>query len=87
VFKVNGYCSVLCDVVCLGVSLDFTVSYREHLPCTAAKLKSRNNSVLKLAGTSWDESARSLHTSGAKNIFDVPAVKYADVLLFQSDWN
>jgi len=38
--------------VYLGVTLDQTLSYREHLTRTAAKLNSRNNLITKLAGTS-----------------------------------
>jgi len=40
--------------VYLGVTLDRTLSYREHLSRSAEKLKSRNNLFAKLAGTSWD---------------------------------
>jgi len=40
-----------------------TSSYKEHLPNTADKLKSWNNLLSKLAGSSWDAIARTLHTS------------------------
>ena len=43
--------------VYLGITLDRTLSYREHLSRSAAKLKSRNNLIAKLAGTSWGASA------------------------------
>ena len=39
--------------VYLGVTLDRTLSYREHLLKTASKLKTRNNLLTKLVGTSW----------------------------------
>jgi len=39
------------------------MSYREHLAHTAAKLKSRNNLIMKLAGTSWGACASTLRTS------------------------
>jgi len=39
--------------VYVGVTLDWILSYREHLPRSVAKLKSRNNLITKLAGTSW----------------------------------
>ena len=48
--------------VYLGVSLDQTLSYREHLSRSAAKLKSRNNLIVKLAGTSWGTSTSTLRT-------------------------
>jgi len=48
--------------VYLGVTFDRTLSYREHLSRSAAKLKSRNNLIAKLAGTSWGASASTLCT-------------------------
>ena len=48
--------------VYLGVTLDQTISYREHLS-RAVKLKSSNNLIAKLAGTSWGASASTLRTS------------------------
>jgi len=42
---------------------DQTLSYREHLSCCAVKLKSRNNLIAKLAGTSWGANASTLGTS------------------------
>jgi len=41
----------------------WTLSYREHPSHSAAKLKSRNNVIGKLAGTLWGASARHPHTS------------------------
>jgi len=49
--------------VYLGVTLDRTLSYREHLTCTAAKLKRHNNPITKLAGTSWGACASTHRTS------------------------
>ena len=49
--------------VYLGVTFDRTLSCREHLTRTAAKLQSRNNLIAKLAGTSWGASASTLRTS------------------------
>ena len=37
----------------LGVTLDRTQSYREHLKKTAGKLKNQNNLLMKLAGSTW----------------------------------
>jgi len=40
--------------VYLGVSLDRTLTYKDHIIKTAKKLKSRNNLISKLAGTNWE---------------------------------
>ena len=45
-----------CHPTHLGVTLDHTLSYREHLTKTAGKLKNRNN-LMKLAGSTWGASA------------------------------
>lgn len=47
----------------LGVTLDRTLTYKRHLENTAAKLKTRNNILHKLCGTTWGSSADTLHTS------------------------
>lgn len=47
----------------LGVTLDRTLSYRKHLENTAAKLRTRNNILHKLCGTTWGSSANTLRTS------------------------
>jgi len=49
--------------VYLGVTLDRSLSDREHLTHSAAKLKNQNNLIAKLAGTSWGASKSTLHTS------------------------
>ena len=49
--------------VYLAVTLDQTLSYREHLTHSAVKLKSRNNLTAKLTDTSWGTSTSTLHTS------------------------
>ena len=41
-----------CHPTYLGVTLDRTLSYREHLTKIAGKLKNRNNLLMKLAGPS-----------------------------------
>jgi len=43
--------SVTYPVTYLGVTLDRTLSYKEHLTKTAGKLKNRNNLLMKLAGS------------------------------------
>jgi len=52
-----------CHPTCLGVTLDRTLSYREHLTKTAGKLKNRNNLLMKLAGFTWGASANTLRSS------------------------
>ena len=48
---------------CLGVTLDRTLSYREHLTKTAGKLKNWNNLLMKLAGSTWGASTNTLWSS------------------------
>ena len=57
--------------VYLGVTLDRTLSYREHLTLCAAKLKSRNNLIAELTGTSWGASTSALHTSALALCYSV----------------
>ena len=57
--------------VYLGVTLDRTLSYKEHLSKTAAKLKSRNNLLSKLAGSSWGANAKTLRTSALALCYSV----------------
>jgi len=52
-----------CHPAYLGVSLDHTLSYEEHLTKTAGKLKNRNNLLMKLAGSTWGTSANTLQSS------------------------
>lgn len=49
--------------VYLGVTLDRSLTYHEHLKKTAAKITTRNNLLSKLAGTSWGASAQTLKTT------------------------
>jgi len=57
--------------VYLGVTLDRTLSYRGHLTSTAAKLKSRNNLITKLAVMSLDACASTLRTSALTLCYSV----------------
>jgi len=52
-----------CHRTHLGVTLDCTLSYREHLTKTAGKLKNQNNLLMKLAGSAWGASANTLRSS------------------------
>ena len=47
----------------LGVTFDRTLSFKQHLTKTASKLKTRNNIIQKLCGTSWGSSATTLRCS------------------------
>ena len=56
--------------VYLGVTLDRTLSYRQHLTKTAGKLQSRNN-LMKLAGSSWGANATTLRSSALALCYSV----------------
>ncbi|XP_060518350.1 uncharacterized protein LOC132697064 [Cylas formicarius] len=47
----------------LGVTLDRTLSFKQHLQNTAAKLRTRNNIIHKLCGTTWGSNASTLRCS------------------------
>ena len=55
----------------LGVTLDRTLSYREHQLKTASKLKTRNNLLTKLVGTSCDANANTLRLSALALCYSV----------------
>lgn len=57
--------------VYLGVTLDRTLSYKEHLTKTAGKLKTRNNLLTKLVGTSWGADASTMRTSAMALVYSV----------------
>jgi len=52
-----------CHPTYLGVTLDRTLSYREHLTKTAGKLKNRNNLLMKLASSTCGTSANTPQSS------------------------
>jgi len=52
-----------CYPTYIGVTLDHTLTYREHLTKTASKLKNQNNLSMKLAGSTWGASANTLRLS------------------------
>jgi len=54
-----------------GVTLDQTLSYKHHLTKTAAKLKSRNNLLSKLSGSSWGANAATLRSSALALCYSV----------------
>ena len=55
----------------LGVTLDFTLTYKHHLRKAAAKTRTRNNLVHMLAGTTWGAGARTLRTSALALCYSV----------------
>ena len=57
--------------VYLGVTLDRTLTYKEHLEKTASKLKTRNNLLMKLAGSSWGARANTLRSSALALCYSV----------------
>lgn len=55
----------------LGVRMDRTLTFRQHLESVKVKIKTRNNIVSKLAGTSWGCHANVLHTSALALVYSV----------------
>ena len=53
----------------LGVTLDRTLSFNKHLTNLAAKLRTRNNILYKLAGSTWGADAPTLRTSALGLVF------------------
>ena len=48
---------------CLGVTLDRTLSYKEHLHNTKMKVATRNNLLRKLSNSKWRENASTIRTT------------------------
>lgn len=55
----------------LGITLDRSLTFKKHLENTGQKLKSRNNIMKKLAGTSWGADATSLRTTALSMVYPV----------------
>ena len=55
----------------LGVTLDRTLTYREHLEKTASKLKTRNNLLMKLVSTTRGANANTLRSSALAPCYSV----------------
>jgi hypothetical protein len=62
-----------CDAkpVYLGVTLDRSLTYKDHLTKTAAKVRTRNNIVSKLAGSTWGAQTQTLRTAALALCFSV----------------
>jgi len=68
----------------LGVTLDRQLTYNHHIKNTAAKLKTRNNIIYKLAGSSWGAAMPTLRTSALVLVYS--ATEYASPVWLNS-WN
>ncbi|VVC45998.1 Hypothetical protein CINCED_3A018144 [Cinara cedri] len=55
----------------LGITLDRTLTYREHLTKVAAKIKIRNNIINKLAQTTWGSDANTIRISALALTYSV----------------
>jgi hypothetical protein len=53
----------------LEVKLDRTLIYKQHLETLTDKLKTRNNIIFKLAGTSWECNANILRISALALVY------------------
>lgn len=53
----------------LGVILDRTLTYKQHLTNLSAKIRTRNNLIQKLANTSWGAQANCLRTSSLALVY------------------
>lgn len=53
----------------LGVTLDRTLSFKKHLTNTAGKIRTRNNLIQKLCGTTWGSTAHILRTSSLALVY------------------
>jgi len=50
--------------VYLGVTLDRTLMFKEQCKKTKMKVEARNNLIRKLAGSKWDATTNTIHTTG-----------------------
>ncbi|UYV60390.1 hypothetical protein LAZ67_1001022 [Cordylochernes scorpioides] len=55
----------------LGVTLDRSLTFRQHLEKTIDKLKTRNNIMTRLAGTTWGCGADTLRTTALALVYSV----------------
>lgn len=53
----------------LGVTLDRTLTFKQHLKYTSAKVKTRSNLIRNLANTSWGANAETLRTSAIALVY------------------
>jgi len=55
----------------LGVKIDRALTFKNHLEGVKNKIKTRNNIISKLAGTSWGSNAAVLRTSALALVYSV----------------
>jgi len=55
----------------LGVTLDRTLNYNQHIEKVRQKTKTRNNIISKLAGSNWSADADTLRTAGIALVYSV----------------
>lgn len=55
----------------LGITLDRSLTFKKHLELTGQKLKTRNNLLHKLAGTTWGATANTLRTAAQSLVYSV----------------
>jgi len=70
--RLNGQ-SLKCETkpVYLGVTLDRSLTYHDHLMKTAAKVRTRNNIISRLAGSTWGAQTSTLRTAALALCFSV----------------
>jgi hypothetical protein len=66
----------------LGVTLDRTLTYKEHLNKLSSKVKTRNNVIQKLTGTTWGSTAETLRISALSLVYS--AAEYASPVWLNS---
>jgi hypothetical protein len=66
----------------LGVTLDRTLTFKDHLIKLSAKIKTRNNVIHKLAGTTWGSTAETLRISALSLVHS--AAEYASAVWLNS---
>lgn len=55
----------------LGINIDRSVTFKDHIETMKKKFKSRNNIIAKLVGTSWGSNVEVLQTSTLALIYSV----------------
>jgi len=53
----------------LSVTLDRTLTFRDHLTNIGAKIRTRNNIITKLVGTLWDSATTTLRSSALALVY------------------
>ncbi|VVC43468.1 Hypothetical protein CINCED_3A021339 [Cinara cedri] len=59
-------------LIVLGLTLNRTLTFREHLTKVAATIKTRNNTVNELANTNWGSGPNTLRISSLAPVYSLP---------------